>query len=818
MTTVKNIILRITLFYLLTVLLSLLIIGQIIYLQFFTDLKDKAEIIKKEKIQACRGNIYTHDMQLLTVSIPTYEIRVDFYDMKTYLVENDAQKMSIYYNKLRKDLRSKIKKLGLTSKKEIKKLNRELEKRIKERRKSDTIAANEYIDSQIKSLADSLSNLFKDKSPAEYESFIKTCCRKSTRIRDTVNGVPQETYRNKLIGPKNIAAKKIKGQNNIDYIELKRLLEFPIFRLGKRISGLITNEKPFLIPMYGSLAKSVTGSVNSNNHASGGIENSFDQYLRGKDGFQAVAGGKPINSDKNILPEAGCDVVTTLDLSIQETTEKALMQHIKIKNTDKIEIEGGTAIVMETATGEIRAIANMKRNADGTYDETYNYALMESTDPGSTFKLASLIALLDDGFVTLDDIVDIKKDTKIITENGKKKQEWEYKGYKTTDVHIFEKLSVKQIFANSSNIGMAKLVTKYYDKNPQTFFDKLHSLGLFLKMDMQIKTASSFALEPKNHEETKFDVLRRSAYGYDVMLAPIHTITFYNAVANNGKMMKPKFVKKILRNGQTIKSYPDEVIKDRICSEETLAKAREALQSVADSGTVSDLNKLPFGFSGKTGTSHRIRYRTKERITYEIKDGVKYEIKDSVKESFYEDISGAVAYQASFAGYIPSDKPKYSIIVVLYSPPISGDEFFGAKYAAPVFVEIAEKLYTTDINWNEPIERNDDSLFLPNVKNTVARQIKTIASKLDIPVDNDAKNNDWVKTSNSDSKLTTTKIQIDDDKVPSVINMGLRDAVYLLEKSGLKVNFSGKGRVTNQSVPAGTSITKGMTIYLELKI
>ncbi|MDR2651770.1 MAG: PASTA domain-containing protein [Prevotellaceae bacterium] len=802
MTTVKNIVRRITLFYLLTVVLSLLIVAQIIYLQFFTDLKNKAQKIRTEQIKASRGNIYSHDMRLLAVSISNYDIRIDFYALKENFVNNQETKMNLYYQKLRQDFKTEIKALGLT-KKEIKNRTEALENRIKEKRSADTINANAYINNEIKSLADSLSHLFKDKNASEYENFIKTCCRKSAKTQDTMRRGSQENYRYTKI-----------GRRNIDYIELNRLLEFPVFKHGKGMSGLITEEETFRIPVYGSLAMAVVGRVNSNGFASSGIEKSFDEYLKGKDGLQAMIAGKAINDEMNVLPEVGCDVVTTLDVNIQETAEKALIQQIKQGNDNGIAIEGGTAIVMETATGEIRAVANMKRNSNGTYDETYNYALMESKEPGSTFKLASLIALLDDEFVDLNDVIDVKADAKV--NNGR--MTWKYKKYEVNDDHVFGKLSVKQIFANSSNIGMAKLVTKYYDKNPQTFFDKLHAIGLFQQpFNLQIKGAPSFAFEPKNNEKIAFDVLRRSAYGYDVMLAPIHTVTFYNAVANNGKMMKPKFVKEIIQHGQVIKSYSDEVINDKICSKEALTKARIALQGVVDSGTVKRFrDRLPFDFAGKTGTSRRVRYRTKERVTYEMKEGVKYEIKDSISESFYQDREG-IAYQASFVGYIPSDKPKYSIIVVMYSPPIKGN-FYGSTYAAPVFLEIAAKLYSTDVNWFDPVELNKDSLYLPNMKNTVAQRIKTITSKLDIPIDSDAKNSDWVNISKSNSKLTATKIQIDDNKVPSVINMGLRDAVYLLEKSGMKVRFSGKGKIKRQSVLAGTTVVKGATIDLELEI
>jgi cell division protein FtsI (penicillin-binding protein 3) len=794
MTTVKNIIRRITLFYLLTVFISLLIIAKIIYLQFFTDLKDKAEITYTKPVKASRGDIYTHDMKVLATSIPVYEVKVDFYAMKENIIYNEKRKMTLYHNKLKLGLEEKIKKLGLKSGKKIDELKKEFKKSRKENRKKDTIMANEFIYEEIKALADSLSNLFNDKSSGSYGEFIKSKIQRNLK----------KEYRNEPV-----------GNRNIDYAERIRLLKFPIFRFGKGNSGLIINNKTKRVPFYDSLARTVIGRVNSNGYASSGIEKSFNEYIGGKDGLQTfISESKPINDKRNILPEAGCDVVTTLDLNMQEATEKALMQQIDKGNANGIAIEGGTAIVMETATGEIRAIANMKRNSNGTYDETYNYALMERSDPGSTFKLASLIALLDDGFVTLDDIVDVEADAE---KNGKT-MTWLYKGYKVKDDHIFGKLSVRKIIANSSNIGTAKLVTKYYGNSPQNFFDKLHSVGLFQKsLNLQIDGEAPSYAEMETVKQANQNLLAPSAYGYYVKFAPIHTLTFYNAIANNGKMMKPKFVKKIIRNGHEIKSYPDEIINDRICSEETLSKAREALKGVVDSGTVKKFKDLlGFDFAGKTGTAQHIRYKFKKHVRDTVVNGVRQQITDSTKVAYYKDSSGA-AYQASFVGYIPSDRPRYSIIVVLYSPPIKGN-FYGSTYAAPIFIEIAQKLYSSDINWYEPIERNNDSLCLPNTGNSVSQQIKTIMSKLDIPVDIDAKNSDWVSVSKNSSKLTATKIQIDDSKVPSVINMGLRDAVYLLEKSGLKVSFSGKGKVKHQSIAQGTTVAKGATIHLEMGI
>ena len=337
MTAVKNIIRRITLFYFLTVLLSLLITGQIIYLQFFTELKARAEVIKTKPVEASRGNIYAHDMRLLATSIPKYEIRVDFYAMKTNIIENDAYKMSFYYDKLRKDFKNEIAKLKPAERKikkeEIKKRREELENRIKEHRKSDTVNASIYLNNEIKKLSDSLSNLFKNKTAAEYESFIKTCCRKSIKKQ---NDTTEETYRYVRM-----------GRRNINYIELKKLLEFPIFAQGKGLCGLRYEEKTERIPFYGSLGLATIGYVNSNGLALMGIERSFDEYLKGKDGLQAVIGERPINNQKNTLPEQGYDIVSALDINIQESVEKALMRQIILGNERGINIEGGTAVVME---------------------------------------------------------------------------------------------------------------------------------------------------------------------------------------------------------------------------------------------------------------------------------------------------------------------------------------------------------------------------------------------------------------------------------------------------------------------------------------
>ncbi|MDR3227071.1 MAG: transpeptidase family protein [Prevotellaceae bacterium] len=755
MTTVKNIVRRITLFYLLTVFLSVAIVAQIIYLQFFTEFKAKAEqfALKTESLEASRGNIYSYDMRLLAASIQKYEIFIDFYTLKDKLVENKSKKLELYH-----------KKINLTPVK--------IKKRTSEQIKEDTKQADIFMNEEIKETAKSLSELFKDKSADEYEIFLKTKIKTSS----------EKSCRHEKI-----------GNRKIDFIELKKIKSFPIFKFGQFRSGLKTIEKTDRIYTYDKLAATTIGNVNSKSYSEVGVERTFNEYLKGKEGLQVVMRiapeeWMPISSEDNVLPESGCDVVTTLDVTIQETAEKALRQQIQKGNDEGKQIEGGTAIVMEVATGEIRAIANIKRNEGGGYVESYNYALTETSPPGSTFKLATLIALLDDKLVDLNDIVE----TQSIWEYRKDKKLLHT--FKEASGHNYGTITVKQVFAKSSNVGFAKLAVKYYENNPQKFFNKLQSMGLFQEsLNLQITGESKPHVTTPDNKKWQLQLLPLSAIGYELTLAPIHTLTLYNAVANNGKMMKPKFVKEIIKHGQVVESYRDEVIKSEICSKETLAKVRQALQGVVDSGTAVKIRDSRFDFAGKTGTAQRV-----------------------VNGKFH-DSQGRTAYQATFAGYIPANEPKYTIVVVMYSPQISGN-FYGGTYAAPVFKEIAEKLYSTDINWYKPVERNNDSLCLPDAKSTIARQINNIASKLNIPFDNDAKNNDWVAISKNDSKLITNKIQIEENKTPSVINMGLRDAVYLLEKSGMKVSFSGKGKIKNQSVEAGTAITAGTAIYLELEL
>ena len=765
MTTVKNIVRRITLFYLLTVVLSISIAGKIVYLQFFTDLKKIAakNELTTDTIRASRGNIFSNDMRLLAVSIPEYRIYIDFHAFNSNFIGNTDAKLNYYY-----------KQAGIKS--------ADRKNRSAEQREIDIKQANNLKDKEVKKLAEFFSKVFRNenKDAVYYEKLIHANC---------ANSADKKYF--------------LMGKRLISYAELLQLKEFPVFKYSKGLSGLIPEEKPSRNYTYNSFAAATIGNVNSKGLAYMGIEAAFNEHLQGKDGARlmmpASTGGRiPVSSENNVLPEAGCDIVTTLDVDIQTVAETALLRQIYKGNDDGIPIEGGTVIVMETKSGEIRAIVNLKRNAKGGYDESYNYALSETSPPGSTFKLATLVALLDDGHVDLD------------TTTVKSEAVWEYryknKGkvlhtFREAGGHSYGNISAKLAFAKSSNVGFAKLAVRYYEKNPQKYFDKLFSMGIMDSLKLQISGENGQKKTLPGNEYWQPQLLPLSAIGYQIEVAPIHTLTFYNAIANNGKMMKPKFVKEIRQHGQIIKTIKDEVIKDKICSKETALKAQEAMQGVVDLGTAKRIRDTRFELAGKTGTAQRV-IRELDTITGKLKS-----------RGFT--VNNQHTYQATFAGYIPANNPKYTIVVVLYSPLMSGD-FYGGTFAAPVFKEVAEKLYTTDVNWNTPVTRNNDTLLLPAAKHAETQQIKAIATKLSLPFESNTKTNEWVAVAKKDSKLTTEKINIEENKVPLVINMGLRNATCLLESAGLKVKFSGRGKVKTQSINAGAAINKGETIFLEL--
>jgi len=623
-----------------------------------------------------------------------------------------------------------------------------------------TVTHDTVFNKYVGPLSAGLANFFKDKSAEQY---------KTELIRERGKG-------NKY--------KKV-GTRWVNYTELQEIKKLPLFNLGRNRGGLVVEQKSRRTNPYNRLAHRTIGWQNSIG-VGVGIEDAFDDYLRGKPGkrmIQLIPGGEwmPVNSDINKEPHDGMDVVTTLDVDIQDAAETALRGLLLGNHA----LEAGTAIVMETATGEIRAIANMMRNSDGTYDEAFNYAIGQSTEPGSTFKLATLISLLEDNYVTLQ--------TPVNTENGR----WLYHNKVFTDSHGgLGTISMREVLEQSSNVGFAKTAVQFYAKGKEKqFVDRLFAMNLNKPLGLQIKGEGSPRINYPGDKGWDGLSLPMMAMGYAITLTPMHTLTFYNAVANNGKMVKPKFVKAIqTKDGNVQKEFATEVISSSICSPAVLKDVRTALRSVVEKGTARAINDSRYSIAGKTGTSRLL-----------------------MNNGLYEQ-NGLKKHQASFVGFFPAEAPRYTAIVVLYSE-VTTANFYGATWAAPIFKQIADKLYVASSDWATHAQANTDKPGnVPSVKGGKKSEVENVLRELNVPATHTPKNVQWVSVQRNKQFVEEVAKNISSKTVPSVVNMGLKDALFLLENLDLQVSFSGKGQVLRQSIEAGSPVIKGQQIYLELGI
>ncbi len=602
---------------------------------------------------------------------------------------------------------------------------------------------------QLDSLALGLSRTLGDKSKNEYLQLLKQARRDGDRF--------------------------FLLKRNVSYAQQKALRTLPIFRLGKNKGGLIIDqlsrrEKPFKL-----LAARTIGYKMSNQEVVPvGIEGAFDTDLKGRTGkrlMQRIAGNvlKPVNSENEIEPLDGSDVVTTIDLNLQDVAENALMQQLQ-----KHDAAMGCAILMEVATGHIKAIANLKRKDDvDTYVEDYNYAIGQSTEPGSTFKLATLMAAMEDGYINLNDSTDTFGG--VIQLAG---------GIKLKDSHDggYGRISVKKAFAVSTNVGISRVIAQHYNKDPQKFIDRLRAMHVAEPLELQLSGEGKPRLKNTTDKDWSKVSLPFISIGYESTMTPLQLLTFYNAVANDGKMVQPLIVKEIRNKGTITKSFPTRVIADSICSQSTIRMAREMLEEVVKTGTANHIKHAQYSIAGKTGTA-------------QIAQGaVGYK-------------NGQKKYQASFCGYFPADEPRYSCIVVVYAP--SKGDYYGASIACPVFKEIADKAYALDIKMHKEVEPAADSLFagLPPVKAGRGQISSVSAKKLNVQYAGPATG--WV---NQQTKPFTPE----EAKIPNVVGMGLRDALYLLESQGLQVKPVGRGAVVRQSLQPGAKFQKGQQIVIEL--
>lgn len=621
----------------------------------------------------------------------------------------------------------------------------------------DTKAVNsDVFRENLDSLSLRLSRLFKDKSAYEYKT--------------------------SLLAARNRGDRYYLIHRRANYVQLKELKTFPLFRLGQYKGGVIYVKENRRVRPYEALAARTIG-YEGQGGVKVGIEGAYDKDLSGEKGYfigQRIPGGYyvPINDDNQVDPKDGYDIITTIDINIQDVAHSALENQLK-----KHGAKYGTAILMEVATGDIKAIVNLTLDdRTGRYTEAYNYAVGTRTEPGSTIKLASLMAGLEDGYFDLDDSVD--------TGNGK---------WKVYDLTISDtkkeghgKISVKHVFEVSSNIGVAKLITESYGKDPMKFVNRLKNMSLDAPLELDIQGGRDGYLKDPTDKFWSGVSLAQMAYGYETEFTPLNILTFYNAVANNGKMMRPRFVKAVTDRGNTVRTIPTEVINPSICSRETIRKAQEMLCGVVENGTAKNLRNSNYKIAGKTGTA-----QLNANGTYRYQ--------------------GRVAYQASFCGYFPADDPKYSCIVVVNAP--SSGVYTGNWAAGPVFKEIADKVYSTQLNLHKDKQMMalaESKDRVPVSKSGYYIETRYVADKLDIPVEFAGSKSEWVSTNKTDSTIKISSRTITQNTVPYVIGMGAKDAIFILENAGMSVSIVGRGMVTQQSLRAGDVFRKGDKIILTL--
>jgi cell division protein FtsI (penicillin-binding protein 3) len=570
-------------------------------------------------------------------------------------------------------------------------------------------------------------------------------------------------------------------QRKVDYETLKKLKELPIFREGQFKGGMVAQADNRRILPNSDLAARTIGYLNLGSEGNEvGVEGAFDKELAGKNGVavkQRLTGGDWIIVDgpNSVESHDGNDVVTTLDLDLQDVATYALRNQLRKNDADH-----GCAILMEVTTGNIKAIANLGLQDDGDYHESYNYAIGESTEPGSTFKLPSLMAAIEDGVIDTSDIVD--------TGSGTVK----YYDHIIRDTKEHGRLTVNQVFEESSNVGTSKLIYEHYKNNPKDFVNRLYAMRLNKTLDIQLKGEGEPLIRYPGDKLWSGLTLPMMSHGYEVLLTPLQILTFYNAVANDGKMMRPLFVTAIMRNGSVIKSYEPEVIINSIASRSTIRKAKKMMEGVVERGTATNLRNPNYKIAGKTGTAQIARDK------YGYKTG------------------GRKSYSASFVGYFPAENPLYSCIVVVNSP--SNGVYFGNVVAGTVFKEISDKVYATRFFRDyKPENKEDIKPSAPDVGNGFRADINDVLKNLDVRYRRTA-DDDWVATHESGDTVRLTGVKIQQGLVPDVRGMSLRDAIYLLENTGLRVHHSGKGRVLRQSPEHGARYNEGTVVSLEMNM
>ncbi len=702
----KDISWRVYLCFIGVIMLGAIVLSRAIYIQKvqgnYWKSMSNTQHLKYFDINAERGSIYSENGNMLSTSIPVFDIYVDFF--ADGLREKDGKRF--YEN--------------------------------------------------LDSLSYSLSHLFKDASKASYRKLLLAAYKKGERY---------------------YALKK-----KISFEDYKVLRDFPLVRQGRNKSGFIIDVRDNRVNPYVLLANRTIGLSRGDTSKNVGLERSYDSVLKGQTGqrlMRYMAGAYVPVDGGEIEPENGKDIITTIDTYMQDVAESALMKMMLENNSLH-----GTCIVMETQTGKIKAIANLGKRPDGDYIEDYNYGLGKKTEPGSIFKLATLLSLLEDKYVDTGSIVDC--------EGGQKS----FYGLHIRDSHTGTgRITVKEAFARSSNVAFAKLADEYYHNQPKKFYNHLHNLRLDTVTGIDIVGAAVPLIKnPDGKYWTKFTI-PFMAHGYEELVTPLHMLMLYNAVANNGKMMKPYLVNAIKDMGVEIKSFQPTVLVDKICSDETLGKLKDCLLSVVEEehGTAHKLRSDVYKFAGKTGTA----------VTAMDNRGYN---------------KGNKIYQSSFIGYFPADNPKYSIAVVIQNTSESRLAY-GGVVSAPVFREVADRIYASEFSSNpaENFKSKPDSTTY--MMYGLKPDLNRIVSVFQYALVDSATSGLWrtMAVQGKRAELNTAyNITPAQKKVPDVTGLGLKDAVYMLENMGLKVIASGRGKVSYQSLPQDADFKKGQSINIQL--
>ena len=605
------------------------------------------------------------------------------------------------------------------------------------------------VNARIKDLSKQLEDFGKEKSAAKFEADIR-------KHREAARKAKEEgrlSYVKKILN------------NNLDIYERDRFREIPFIKGSKFMTGLMTEEKGVRKYPYGDMARYTIGFTwgdGENEKDMSGLERSFNKYLRNE--------------------SEQADVITTLDTRVQDIATQALAKYLRADD-----LEAGTVVVMEVKTGEIKAMVNLKKQA-GKIVETANYAIRNASDPGSTFKIAALTAALETGKVDITDLIDCDEGTKVkdgvsewnrITDDGEQKR---------------GKMTVQRIIELSKNIGTAKFVQKAFAKNEKGFLemmDKIHAAEYFDILNEEVRPQIK-------HPEWNRNSMLRNATGYEMKISPLNTVCFFNAIANDGKMMKPMLVRKVRYADGSEAVFEHTVIAKEICSKNTLTKVRKVMSGVVNNGTGKNrLSNTPYGIAGKTGTAQILFSKDKKLVYYYVENGVKRK-----------------KHQASFCGYFPENNPEYTCIAMLYSKEIS-ENVFGGDRAAPVFREIADKLYALSPNQRTVTVVPNAVKEIPPLKPMTGKSFDRIAKVMEIPYS--GKIDKWVSVVAVGKKAEIKTLRTENGIMPDITGMGLRDAMFLLENMGQKVSFTGAGTVVSQSPAAGEKIKFGGKTVLTLK-